>query len=160
MFALCAVAVLSWAGSWTTPALAQGDSKPRAHDRVELTRAVVDLHRKEAVANALELTALEAGRFWPMYRRYHTERSLLVDRRAALILAYVEDPLNVSIGEAEEMLDESLAIRAAELELKKRYVPEFKKVIPTLKVVRYFQVENKLDAAVQLELAKAIPLVW
>ena len=58
------------------------------------------------------------------------------------------------------MLGEFLSIRAGQYELKKQYVDKFKRVLPTIKMVRYYQVENKLDAAVQLRLAAAVPLIW
>ncbi len=57
------------------------------------------------------------------------------------------------------MLDESLKIKEAELELRRKYVEEFKKVIPPKKVVRFFQVDNKFDAIVNYNLAGSIPLV-
>ncbi len=141
-------------------AQAQAAGEPRLHDDIELTRAAVELHRRAIVSNALELTEQESEGFWPVYREYHAARASLEDRTAKLLLAYLKDPVNLSTGEAEEMLDEFLDIRAKQYELKKQYVDKFKKVLPTLKTVRYYQVENKLDAAVQLRLAAAVPLVW
>jgi hypothetical protein len=35
----------------------------------------------------------------------------------------------------------------------------FRKLLPAAKVTRYFQIENKLDAVVNYDLAAAIPLV-
>ncbi len=135
-------------------------AEPRLHDDIELTRAAVELHRRAIVSNALELTEQESEGFWPVYREYHAARAILTDRTVKLLLAYSKDPVNVPPREAEEMLDEFLDIRAKQYELKKQYVDKFKKVLPTLKTVRYYQVENKLDAAVQLRLAAAVPLVW
>jgi hypothetical protein len=41
----------------------------------------------------------------------------------------------------------------------KFFLPKFRKVLPEKKVARYYQLENKINAVVEYELAKQIPLV-
>jgi hypothetical protein len=43
--------------------------------------------------------------------------------------------------------------------LRQAYLPKFRKVLPETKVVRYYQIENKINAVLMYELAKNIPLV-
>ena len=43
--------------------------------------------------------------------------------------------------------------------LRDKYVPRVRKVLPAQKAARYFQIENKMDAIVNLGLAADIPLV-
>ncbi len=157
--ATCALGFGSTAAAQSQP---QGGetAEPRIHEVIELTRSVVQTQRKAIVANAMQLTEQESQAFWPVYRAYHAEIDLLNDRLAALITDYLKDTVNVSQGEAEEMLDEYLSIRAERIKLKQKHVKRFQKVLPSIKAVRYYQVENKLDAAVDLELAKSIPLIW
>jgi hypothetical protein len=45
------------------------------------------------------------------------------------------------------------------MEVRKRYVSEFAKILPMLKVARFYQLENKLAADVEAELALLVPLV-
>ena len=42
--------------------------------------------------------------------------------------------------------------------LKAKYLPKFKKVLPAKKVVRFYQLENKLHTALLDEMAEKIPL--
>jgi hypothetical protein len=60
---------------------------------------------------------------------------------------------------ATKLMDEYLAIDAARLKLRQDYVPRFRKVLPEKQVARYYQLENKIQAAVNYELAAEIPLV-
>ncbi len=60
---------------------------------------------------------------------------------------------------AKKLLNEVLAIEGAEVDMRKSYVPKFEKVLPAAKVARYYQVENKIRAAIKYELAEGIPLV-
>jgi hypothetical protein len=42
--------------------------------------------------------------------------------------------------------------------VRQKHVKIFKKLLPPVKVARFFQLENKLDAVVNYELAQSIPL--
>jgi hypothetical protein len=44
------------------------------------------------------------------------------------------------------------------LVVEKKYVRRFRKAIPTAKVTRFYQLENKLDAEIDVALAQLIPL--
>ena len=52
-----------------------------------------------------------------------------------------------------------VAIETDELALKNSYLPKFAKVLPAKKLTQYYQVENKLKAIIDYDLASAIPLV-
>jgi hypothetical protein len=45
------------------------------------------------------------------------------------------------------------------LKLRQTYLPRFRKVLPEVKVVRYYQIENKINAALMYEVAAKIPLI-
>jgi hypothetical protein len=54
-------------------------------------------------------------------------------------------------------MDELLAIEAARLKLRQAYLPRFRKVLREKPVARYFQIENKAQAAVSYELTAENP---
>ncbi len=60
---------------------------------------------------------------------------------------------------AIELLDNYMSIEAQRLALQSVYVPKFKKVLPPIKVTRYFQCENKIATIVNFDLAAQIPLI-
>jgi hypothetical protein len=60
---------------------------------------------------------------------------------------------------AEKLLNDYLSIEKARLDVKAKYIPRFRKVMPPKKVARFFQVDNKLDALINADLASQIPLV-
>jgi hypothetical protein len=51
-----------------------------------------------------------------------------------------------------------MAIEALRLKLNNDYLPKFHKILPEIKVARYYQIENKINAALYYELADKIPL--
>jgi hypothetical protein len=50
-------------------------------------------------------------------------------------------------------------IESLTLKLRKAYLPKFREVLPEVKVVRYYQIENKVQAALVYEVAASIPLI-
>ena len=52
-----------------------------------------------------------------------------------------------------------MVVEKERVALKELYLPKFQKAVPAIKAVRYFQIENKIQAIVNYELAGRIPLV-
>ncbi len=130
------------------------------HSDAELTRQVLATQRQAIVANALDLSREQSEAFWPLYREYDADRAKLGERRIRVLLNYEEAYPNLSADEADQMTREVLDIQGAEIELKKRYLGRFRKVLAEIKTARFYQIERKLDAAENMELAKSVPLVW
>jgi hypothetical protein len=82
-------------------------------------------------------------------------------RRIKLITDYADSIKNENLSDAEALriLKEFLSIERLKLTRREEYIPKFQKVLPPKKVVLFFQIENKLDAVLNFDLAKAIPLV-
>lgn len=118
--------------------------------------------KKLLVASNMDLTDEEAKGFWPIYDAYQQELHQINQRTAELIndyaLAYNKGAvLNET---ARKLIDESIAIEMAEVNLKKSYIPKLSKVLPDAKVARYIQIENKIRAIIRYDLVDAIPLVY
>ena len=52
-----------------------------------------------------------------------------------------------------------ISIQHDGIEVRKGHLSKFRKVLPEVKVARFLQIENKLDAIVNIGLVDAIPLV-
>ena len=59
----------------------------------------------------------------------------------------------------KKLMDEYMVIETLGPKLRQTYLPKFRKVLPEVKVARYYQIENKINAALMYELAKNIPLL-
>lgn len=151
MLAACALAV-AMVGS---PAFCQ--DKPS--DNMQIVIEKVRADKKLLVAENMQLTENEAKAFWPVYKQYQDELFLLRSRAANLIKSYSDAYGAMTNEKAKKLMDEFMAIEASGLKLRQAYVPKFRKVLPEVKVVRYYQIENKIQAALMYELASQIPLM-
>ena len=126
---------------------------------IELTRAAIQVRRQAIVTAAMDLEPKEADVFWPLYREYRTEMAKVNDRFVRLLVGYLEGYETLSDQAAMKMLEEYLSIDRARNGVKTKFVPRFGKLLPARKVARFFQVDNKLDALINAELAYLVPLV-
>jgi hypothetical protein len=150
-----AVLVLGLIALGVMPAVAQ--DKPA--DNMQVLREKVRADKKIFVAANMELTESEAKAFWPVYEKYQDELFLLRSRTVKLIKDYVDVYETMSNDKAKKLLEESMIIDSLGLKLRQAYLPKFRKALPEVKVVRYYQIENKINAAVNYELATNIPLM-
>jgi hypothetical protein len=128
-------------------------------EKLELTRQAVENQRRVLVAGALPLTDAEAKAFWPLYDDYEKERRPLDERANGLVAEFVATAASLSDTQAKEMLEEALKVDEGRLRLRRTFMDRMAKAIPPRKLVRFFQIENKLDSVVRADISRQIPLV-
>lgn len=125
---------------------------------IELTRAAIQVRRQAIVTAAMDLEPKESEAFWPTYREYRADMAKVNDRYVKLLVTYVENYDSLSDQLAARIMDQYLGVERDRTSVKARYVPRFRKIMPARKVMRFFQVDNKLDALMNAELAAEVPL--
>jgi hypothetical protein len=151
------MAIFSVVAMLAVPAVAQNAGPTN----MEILRQKIKADKKLVVAQNLMLTDTESAAFWPVYDAYQKDLQQVNERLAAAIAAYAAayNKGPVTNDAAKKLLDESVAIDDAEVQLKKAVVPKIMAALPAVKAARYIQIENKIRAAVRYELAANIPLV-
>jgi hypothetical protein len=142
-------------GLVAVPAVAQAQQS----DTMQVVRDEIRTDKKLLIAKYMHLTEKEAKVFWPIYDGYEKGVSKINDRALKLIRDYASNYQTMSDQTAKKLMDEYLAIEAARQKLRQAYVPRLRKVLPEKLVARFFQLENKIQAAVNYDLAAEIPLV-
>lgn len=135
------------------------EAKAEAMEGIQLTRTMIQAGRQAIVTEAMDLTPEEMETFWPLYREYRLEAVKIGDRIVGLIERYAANYDNLTDDAANKLLSDFVKIERARADLKAKFLPRFKKVLPATKVVRFYQLENKMDIAVLNEMAQQIPLV-
>jgi transposase-like protein len=130
-------------------------------DEVAAGRAMVQAGREELIRSELRFTAAEAAAFWPIYERYQAASSAIGDRYAALLTEYVDryNSGDLSDEYAVRLLDDYFGIKQEMIDVQTKFLPKFREVLPALKVAQFFQLENKIRAEIDSQLAIAIPLI-
>ncbi len=139
------------------PVLLSAQDKPA--DNMQFVVDKIRADKKLFIAENIQLTKAEAKAFWPVYEQYQDELFLLRARTIKLINDYAKAYKKMTNDTAKNLLDEYMTIEGLRLKLRQSYLPKFRKAVPDVKVVRYYQIENKINAALTYELAATIPLI-
>jgi Spy/CpxP family protein refolding chaperone len=155
---LAALAVAVLALPATT--LAQGTiSDEEVAAVIEAARTELLASREQLLAANLSLTQAEADRFWPLYREYNTEKARYGDERLQIIKDYASAYPDVDDATAASLVDRSVKNSKAVNKFKQQYVAKFRKVLPPVKLMRFLQIETRVDNLVELQIQRSIPVV-
>jgi len=114
--------------------------------------------KKAVILSNMKLKGETKENFGKLYDEYQLK--LMKHRMAeiTLIKHYAKDHMNMTDENSDKLITEWLIVEEAELALKKEYMGKFKKVIPSSDVIRYFQIENRLQLLREAKTASQIPL--
>jgi hypothetical protein len=156
--ALCAV---------LTPGFALAADQPVVNEKfsdlepaIQMLRQEVGKDRRAIVKANMLLTESEAARFWPLYDEYRAEMVKQGDRRVKVITDYAANRDSMSEDEANRLLKDRLDIEKEKVDIREKYAKKFQKELSARTTARFFQIDQKLDAAVDASLAARIPLIY
>ena len=114
--------------------IAGNAQKDRNRDKI---REKVCAQKVSFITEKLELSEVEAQKFWPIYNDFQDEQRNL---KASLNLNPKRD---MTDKEAEEMMYAMLDGKSKEIELQKKFIAKAKTAIPTKKIALFFKVERE-----------------
>lgn len=126
---------------------------------IEAARSEMRASREQLLAANLSLTQEEADRFWPLYREYNTKKASYGDERLKIIKDYASAYPDVDDATAASLVDRSVRNSRALNKFKEQYVGKFRKVLPPVKLMRFLQIEARIDNLVELQIQRSIPVV-
>jgi len=128
-------------------------------EQIALARQSAHTDRQVLIMGNMHFTADESAEFWPAWKQYRAAMAANTDRMLALITDFAGHYEEMTDLKANELLVDSFSIRMQDLVIKQQFAKDISKFMPAKKVMRVIQIENKLDAALQMKLASEIPLV-
>ena len=134
-------------------AMAQG-----VQNDVAVTRSDIQADRQAIVSHNMKLTDAQASAFWPVYREYRNELAKQGDRIVKLVSDYGAAYDTLTDAQATAMMTEYISIQKDSVKIKDKYISKFGAVLPPKLVMRFYQIENKLDTILMVSAVDGIPL--
>jgi Spy/CpxP family protein refolding chaperone len=132
------------------------DASPYGPDQtVQLYAQELKLEKKRIVAANMDLTEAEAEKFWPVYDRYAADLAKIYDTKLSLVQEYIQNYDTMNGDEAESYIRRRAAVEEDVMQLRLKYVPEFRQVLTGRQTALFFQIEWRLDLMVNSQLAQA-----
>ncbi len=79
------------------------------NDYLELTREVIKMEKKAAIAEVMQLTEAESVPFWTLYNEYQGKLYLIQNKRIAIIKDFSKNYENLTDEKADELWNNSMA---------------------------------------------------
>jgi len=125
---------------------------------IQLPKSNIRSQKKQVVAANMDLTDAEAEKFWPVYNRYADDVAKIYDTKIALFREYLESYDSMSGEQAEDYLRRRAAVEEDIMQVRLKYLPEFRKVLTGRETALFYQIDWRLDLMINLQLAQA-PMV-
>ena len=126
---------------------------------VALLRRDLRSEKKKLIALNVPLTETEATKFWPLYDRYAADMSKHYDEFYALIKEYAEKQKTITDAQAATMLNKWADIQVRLTQTRQKHIPIIETAIPGRKAALFFQIDRRLYALMDLQIAAQVPLM-
>lgn len=142
-----------------TPVPAGAPDPGTVRSAIDLLRADLKVEKAYLIAQNVSFTADESAEFWPLYNEYSAELNKLLDERLVLVRDYLEQHEKLNDQQAQNLASRVFELEGKRLDLKRSWFRKFAEVVPATKALKFFQVENQINAALDLKLMDSMPLV-
>ena len=141
------------------PAVAGSSDSASADQQIALMRKDIRSMKRQIIAANLNLTDSEATKFWPVYEQYSAEVEKINDTRTALIREYSDGYGTLTDEQADSLIRRWLDADIAASNLRQKYVPIFRKVLPGKTAATFFQLDRRISMMIDLRVTSQLPLV-
>ena len=155
----CLLTILSTANAQSTQKAATANPSASLDQDIALLRQDLKSGKKQLIASNLQLTDAEATKFWPVYDQYTAEQSKLGDEKVALIKEYAKGFGTITDEQAISLTNRALKLEQDYNALRQKYVPIINKALPGVKTATFFQMDRRVSALIDLQLAAELPFV-
>ena len=152
LIAACAVAL----AAGTAPLAA---AQENAAGELQALQQAAKTDKRALVAQTLALTPAEAKKFWPIYDTLQKDLTQLNRQRNLALETLANRDRPPSDAYAKQVVNDLMSIEEQEIKALRKASNASLRALPPKKAARYMQLEQKLRAAQDYEIAVAFPLV-
>jgi hypothetical protein len=138
--------------------IANDASQPNSDDFIELLRKNVRSQKKQIIAENMDLSDVEAEKFWPVYDQYAAELSRIYDTKLALLNDYADNYSSMTGEQAENYIRKRAEVEQSIMRLRLKYMPAFRKALSGRETALFYQLDWRLGLAIDVELVQ-VPLI-
>jgi hypothetical protein len=150
--ATLALAVVAFA----SPMIVHAQDSTRADEQIIIKQVQTD--RRAVYAANLNLTDEESKAFWPIYDEYEGAIKKVADKRLALLDQYAAKYDSLTNEDADAMLAERMKLDKEYLAIRQKYAKKVQKALPSVKALRYVQLQDRIDNMLASNIYSLIPL--
>jgi len=124
----------------------------------ELLISQIQSDKRAVVLAAMDLSDQEVAAFTPIYDEYQREMKDVYQRGTEVMNKFAANYDSMTDDAAKAITKDFFEVRDDRYDLTEKYAKKLGKVLPASDVLRWVQVENKLNALLDYEAASMVPL--
>ena len=125
----------------------------------ELMRSDIRTKKAALIADRMKFTDREASAFWPVYRQYEADLAAINDKKVSIMKDYMSRHDTLSDQQAKQLAEDVFDVDQKTLDLREKCFGALEKIIPAQTIVRWLQLERRLQLMVDAQLAKELPVI-
>jgi hypothetical protein len=118
----------------------------------------VQTDRRAVLAENLKLTEAESRVFWPIYDKYELDMKKVTDQRLAMLDQYAAKYGTLTDADADVMLNTRYKLDEQAMKTRVKYAKQIQKALPSVKALRYVQLQDRIDNIIAGDMYSLIPL--
>ena len=156
--AVC-LACLGYLVQTVEPAPARGAGEGMSESDFELMRSDIRTKKASLIADRMKFTDREASAFWPVYRQYEADLAAINDKKVSIMKDYMSRHDALTEQQAKQLAEDVFDVDQKTLDLREKCFGALEKAIPAKTIVRWLQLERRLQLLVDAQLAKDLPVI-
>ena len=153
------IAIAMLAAAALAAPLAFAEDKIADVTDMQALRAAVKADKRAFVASTLNLTDAEAKRFWPIYDAYQANLRMTSREHVLALEGYMFRDKPMTDLAAKHIAKEMIQIDDAEMKARRTLRSKVMRALPPIKAARYLQLEEKIQATRDYDVASTVPLI-
>jgi hypothetical protein len=134
-------------------------AKPLTDNDISLLRKDIQKSKVEIITDNMQFSKAEADAFWPIYKNYAAEQQAINETRFAIVMDYAKGLEKMDSAMAHDLTVRSMKIEEDTLALKRKFFPKFEAAIGGKLAAKFVQIDNRMTAIVNMQLASEIPVI-
>ena len=132
-----------------------------SHDDSEAAAILEQLeeNRRLIVAESMHIEEAAEADFWAVYDAYRLEIGTLDAEGFNLLGEFRDHFEELTDAGADKLMSTYFELEQKTLAVRKVYIDKFNAVISPKQTLRFYQIENKVDAIIQADISAVTPLV-
>ena len=127
-------------------------------DDTELLISQLQTDKRTVVLSAMQLTDAEVAVFTPIYDKYQADMKKQYEAAAEMLNKFAANYGSMTDDAAKDIMKDWFKLRDERNEIQKKYARQMGRDLPPTKVLQWVQIENKLNALLDVQAAAVVPI--
>jgi hypothetical protein len=127
-------------------------------DDTQVLISQIQTDKRAIVLSTLQLTDAQVAEFTPLYDEFQGKMQQIMTRGSDVVNKFAANYGSMTDDAAKDIMKEFFKVRNERNDLIETYAKKFQRKLPATKVLQWVQVENKLNALLDVQAAAIIPI--